>query len=304
MSGDPLILYIPGLLPKPKAATHRDALLRCLLAGVRRIDGDVARMIEAKDHHFDIVSWTYNFYGVHRNFAIDANAVDAVIAQPQPTQRDIDEAFSWRRRLARRIFLLGDLLPLLIPHIANERLELHLRDLRRYARNRNGIAEHVRQMLKTLLRAAAEAQRPVLLLAHSMGSVIAYDALWQMSHSDGDKLRIDLLLTMGSPLGQRYIQRRLQGHRESGSRRYPDNIRRWINLTAVGDLTAIDPVLSDDFAAMIDLGLVEGIDDRELHNYFRLAGELNVHAEYGYLVHAETAKIVTEWWQSAVQISR
>ncbi|MCH8058962.1 MAG: hypothetical protein IIA11_00745 [Proteobacteria bacterium] len=298
MSDDPLILYIPGLLPKPKAATHRDALLRCLLAGVRRIDGDVARAIGAKDHRFDIVSWTYNFYGVHRNFAIDANAVDAVIAQQQPTQRDIDEASSWRRRLARRIFLLGDLLPLLIPHIANERLELHLRDLRRYARNRNGIAEHVRQMLKILLRAAAEAQRPVLLLAHSMGSVIAYDALWQMSHSDGDKLHIDLLLTMGSPLGQRYIQRRLQGHRESGSRRYPDNIRRWINLTAVGDLTAIDPVLSDDFAAMIDLGLVEGIDDRELHNYFRLVGELNVHAEYGYLVHAETAKIVTEWWQS------
>lgn len=298
MSGDPLILYIPGLLPKPKAATHRDALLRCLLAGVRRIDGDVARTIEAKDHRFDIVSWTYNFYGVHRNFAIDANAVDAVIAQQQPTQQDIDEASSWRRRLARRIFLLGDLLPLLIPHIANERLELHLRDLRRYARNRNGIAEHVRQMLKTLLRAAAEARRPVLLLAHSMGSVIAYDALWQMSHSDGDKLRIDLLLTMGSPLGQRYIQRRLQGHRESGSRRYPGNIRRWINLTAVGDLTAIDPVLSDDFAAMIDLGLVDGIDDRELHNYFRLAGKLNVHAEYGYLVNAETAKIVTEWWQS------
>ena len=298
MSGDPLILYIPGLLPKPKAATHRDALLRCLLAGVRRIDGDVARTIEAKDHRFDIVSWTYNFYGVHRNFAIDANAVDAVIAQQHPTQQDIDEASSWRRRLARRIFLLGDLLPLLIPHIANERLELHLRDLRRYARNRNGIAEHVRQMLKTLLRAAAEARRPVLLLAHSMGSVIAYDALWQMSHSDGDKLRIDLLLTMGSPLGQRYIQRRLQGHRESGSRRYPGNIRRWINLRDVGDLTAIDPVLSVDFAAMIGLGRGAGIEARGLYNYFRLAGKLNVHAEYGYLVNAETAKIVTEWWQS------
>ena len=33
-------------------------------------------------------------------------------------------------------------MPFLIPHIANERLELHLRDLRRYVRNRDEIAEH------------------------------------------------------------------------------------------------------------------------------------------------------------------
>ena len=38
----PLILYIPGLLPKPVPAVHRDALLRCLLAGVRRVDESVA----------------------------------------------------------------------------------------------------------------------------------------------------------------------------------------------------------------------------------------------------------------------
>ena len=45
--GHPLILYIPGLLPKPEPDIHRDALLRCILAGVRRIDGPVAKAIEA-----------------------------------------------------------------------------------------------------------------------------------------------------------------------------------------------------------------------------------------------------------------
>ncbi|MDH3531657.1 MAG: hypothetical protein OEO82_01940 [Gammaproteobacteria bacterium] len=294
----PLIIYIPGLLPKPEPQVHRDALLRCLLAGLRRIDARVAREVAANEHCFDLISWTFDFYGEYRDFALDAAAVAAVVAQPAALPTDIDESTSWRRRFARWMFGLGDLIPFLIPHIASERMQLHLRDLRRYTQNHNEIAEHTRQMLKIALRAAGEAQRPVLLLAHSMGSVIAYEALWQMSHSHQDKMGIDLLLTMGSPLGQRYIQRRVQGCDELGAARYPHNIRRWINLSAVGDLTAIDPTLADDFAAMIKLDLIESIVDRELHNYFRSNGELNVHAEYGYLVNAVTAQIVSSWWQS------
>lgn len=293
----PLILYVPGLLSKPDAATHRDALLRCLAAGLRRIDADVASHIESDPRCFDLVSWTFDFYGEHRDFALDARSVDAVIAQPAATATDIDEATSWRRRASRWLYSLADWLPFLIPHIASERMELHLRDLRRYLQNHNDIAEHVRQMLKVALRAAAEAQRPVLLIAHSMGSVIAYEALWQMSHNDRDTESIDLLLTMGSPLGQRYIQRRIQGHDAIGTRRYPRNIRRWINLSAVGDLTAIDPTLADDFGAMVRLGLVDSIVDRPILTHFRLAGQLNVHAEYGYLVNAVTAQIVCDWWR-------
>jgi hypothetical protein len=294
----PLILYVPGLLPKPEAEVHRDALRRCLLAGVRRQDARLAAELAADEHCFDVVSWTYDFYGEHRDFSIDAAAVDAVIAQPLATDEDIREASSLRLRSVRWLFGMADLLPVLIPHVASERMQLHLRDLRRYLGNRNEIADHVRQMLKLALRAAAEAERPVLLIAHSMGSVIAYEALWEMSRDAADSVRIDLLLTMGSPLGQRYMQRRIAGHAETGSRRYPDNICRWMNLTAVGDLTAIDPDLADDFAAMTQLELVDSIEDFGIHNYFRLRGKLNVHAEYGYLVNAVTAGIVTDWWRS------
>ena len=294
----PLIIYVPGLLPKPEPGPHRDALFRCLIAGVRRQDEKIALDIAANLHCFDVVSWTYDFYGTHRDIALDAASIDAVIAQNGATEADIAEASSWKRRLVRQIFSLGDLLPFLIRHIATERMELHLRDLRRYARNNNDIAEHVRQMLKVPLRAAAEAQRPILLIAHSMGSVIAYDSLWQMAHNHRDHVRIDHFLTMGSPLGQDFIQRRLQGRGESGERRYPNSIRRWVNLTSIGDLTAIDPTLSDDFGEMLELGLVDSIEDAELYNYFRLDGELNVHAEYGYLANDVTAKVVTNWWRS------
>jgi hypothetical protein len=137
----------------------------------------------------------------------------------------------------------------------------------------------------------------VLLAAHSMGSVIAYDALWEMSRDQRDELRIDLLLTMGSPLGQSYLQRRILGHDRSGSERYPDNIRRWVNLSAVGDMTAVNPYLGKDFGEMVERGLVECIDDIEIFNFYWHDGELNVHAEYGYLANKVTAAVVADWWR-------
>lgn len=298
MSAQPLILYVPGLLPKPEAGIHRDALRRCLIAGVARTDARVAGWIERSGHGFDMVSWTYDFYGEYRDYDIDARSVEAVIAQAQASERDLKEADSLSRRALRWLFSLADILPFLIPHVADERMQLHLRDLRRYLRNQNGIATHTRNRVKLPLRAAAEAGRPVLLLTHSMGSVIGYEALWEMSHEDSDELTVDLFVTMGSPLGQRYIQNRILGSRESGAYRYPHGIRRWINLSAVGDLTAIDPTLADDFAPMLRLGLAESIEDRAIQNYFRLDGELNVHAEYGYLANVVTGRIVADWWRS------
>ena len=293
----PLILYIPGLLPKPRKTLHRDALRRCLLAGLQRIDPVVARSVENAPNDFDIVAWTYDFYGEHRDLSLDAAAIDAVVVQEQASDKDIAEATSWRRRLTRWIYCLGDMLPFLIPHLANERMEVHLRDLMRYERNKNGIAERVREQLKVPLVAAAGAERPILLIGHSMGSIIAYDTLWELTHEHANPVTIDTFLSMGSPLGQRFMQNRISGHDSSGAKRYPGNVRHWQNLSAVGDLTAIDPDLKKDFSEMIELGLLQNFKDDTLFNYFRLNGVLNVHSEYGYLCNTTTARCVAAWWR-------
>jgi hypothetical protein len=293
----PLIIYIPGLLPKPEPDLHRDGLLRCLSAGLRRIDPIVADAIEGSPGNFELVSWTFDFYGEHRDFELDRSAIDAVIEQPEASARDIAEASAWSRRLTRWIYTLGDMLPFLIPHLASEKMEVHLRDLRRYERNREGVADSIKRLLKVPLLAAAGSQRPVLLIAHSMGSVIAYESLWELSYEHGNPANVDLLLTMGSPLGQRFMQKRIRGHDKSGKERYPQNIRHWTNLTAIGDLTAIDPWLAKDFAEMVNLGLVDSILDERILNYFRLDGKLNVHAEYGYLANEKTAHTIQKWWR-------
>jgi hypothetical protein len=268
-----------------------------LLAGIRRVDEAVADAISADSSTFEVVSWTYDFYRQHRDISIDTDAISAVIEQPAASAGDIAEAASWRRRLTHWIYTLGDLMPFLIPHVASERMAVHLRDLRRYLSDDNGIAAHTRRMLKVVLQAATLAQRPTLLIAHSMGSVIAYDSLWELSHEGRERAHVDLLLTIGSPLGQRYMQKRLKGASKTGYGRYPGNIRAWQNLAAVGDLTALDRALVNDFGEMLELGLLEDFEDWTITTHYRLEGELNVHAEYGYLVNEKTAHTIVSWWR-------
>ncbi|MBT8077367.1 MAG: hypothetical protein KJO31_02270 [Gammaproteobacteria bacterium] len=298
MAADPCIIYVPGMRPKPEPEVHREALLRCILEGVRRKDAAVAASIEANSDAFQIVSWTFAFYNQHRDIALDLPAIEGVLQQQDATVQDIVDAHALKRRLLRALYRAADNLPFLIPHFANEKMELHLRDLRRYVSNTNDVAELTRLMLKNPLLRAAEAGRPILLLAHSMGTVIAWETLWQLSRMSADDVPVDLLVTMGSPLGQRYIQKRLLGHTIENERRYPDNIRRWVNISAVGELTALDYELANDFAPMLRDGVVEEIRDLSIYNYYREDGQLNAHAEYGYLVNKATASTICDWWRS------
>jgi hypothetical protein len=107
-----------------------------------------------------------------------------------------------------------------------------------------------------------------------------------------------MLVTAGSPLGQKIVQRHLLSVKSKGETRYPTNIGTWVNIAAVGELTAIDRTLQNDFNGMRKAGLVDDIVDHEVFNYFHMQGALNVHAEYGYLVNEVTARVVSDWWRA------
>ncbi|GAB3901024.1 serine peptidase [Kibdelosporangium lantanae] len=85
-------------------------------------------------------------------------------------------------------------------------------------------------------RTVAEAirvHRPNVIVAHSLGSVVTYEALWTDPGHD-----VELLVTLGSPLAMPgVILPRLQPHPDIGGK--PPRTRRWLNLADVGDIVAI-----------------------------------------------------------------
>ncbi len=295
---EPLIIYVPGIKPKPPAAEHRAMLWRCLLEGVRRADPEVAADLAHHPSCFTLVSWSHLFYDEKRDLAIDLPGIERVLSMPGPSGQDLREAHSWRRRLRRSLYLLCDAFPALFDLVGDPNMRVSLRDTRRYFADEEGAARQVRQMLADVLLEAWQTKRRVLLAGHSLGSVIAFDVLWDLSHHSSVPGEVDLFLSIGSPLGLRFVRKRLLGAGEAGRQRFPTRIRRWQNLSAVGEMTALDRSLAGTWAEMSELGLVEQISDRlDLQTYFRDADGLNVHRCYGYMVNPVLGATLARWWR-------
>jgi len=302
---DPAVIYVPGIKPKPPSGEHRAALWRCLLEGVRRADPQAAADLAQHPGCFTLVSWAHVFYDTQRDLALDLAGIERILTITGPDERDVSEAGSWRRRLKRFLYLLCDAFPPLFELIGDANMRATLRDTRRYFRDEGGVAMKVRQMVADALVEAWQADRRVLLFGHSLGSVIAFDVLWELSHRFSVPGRVDLFLTIGSPLGLSFVRRQLLGGRDTGPRRYPTNIRRWANLAAIGEMAALDRSLSSVWSEMRDLGLVEQITDRrDLLTYFRGPEGLNVHKCYGYMVNPVVGGTIAQWWKSAAESPR
>ena len=156
-------------------------------------------------------------------------------------------------------------------------------------------------MLKQPLREMFDNNDQVLLIGHSMGSIIAWDSLWELWNGEENRGKVDLFLSLGSPLGMEFVRRRLLGARADQAHRYTGSIRHWLNISSVGDLTALDRGVANDYAGMIKAGLVESIHDQyeDVYNYFRNPDGLNVHRSYGYLVNDHVGAAISNWWRQS-----
>jgi hypothetical protein len=291
--------------PKPPPTEHRRELVRVLAAGLARARPGSAPLLIERPERFVLVSWTYEFYHRHRDLALDLPGIERLLENPEPSSDDTRDIDTLARRLSRLWRFLGDALPWLGWLIARPAMRLTMTEVLRYSSNHDGIAGSIRANLRHELEHAAEAGERVLLIAHSLGSVIAYDALWEASQDrppGGARVdprvdpRVDLFVTLGSPLATRFIRRRLHGARRRGRDRYPANVRRWVNFSAKGDDTALHPRLRPFFGEMIELGLLESLEDHTgLYNHFRGDMGLNVHKSYGYLSHSLVAGLIADW---------
>ncbi|MFF3330966.1 serine peptidase [Streptomyces sp. NPDC002888] len=115
------------------------------------------------------------------------------------------------------------------PALVERTVRLFFPEVTRYFAGRRAV---VRDRVRTaLLR-----HRPDVVVAHSLGSVVAYEAL----HDLAGALDVRLFLTLGSPLALPHaVFHRLDPAPREGLGSGPPGVRRWVNVADVGDFVAV-----------------------------------------------------------------
>ncbi|HUN78447.1 MAG TPA: alpha/beta hydrolase [Solirubrobacteraceae bacterium] len=128
------------------------------------------------------------------------------------------------------------------------------------SRSLGGIAEHLLigdfKQVRAYLRDPARREQVLARLAreltadtrivigHSLGSVIAYELCCQPQAGN-----IELLVTLGSPLGAKPIFEHLTPRPDDGVGAWPQRLARWVNVADPRDIVALRPQLAPLFAA-------------------------------------------------------
>jgi len=292
------ILFVPGKNPKPPPEIHRDRLWQALVRGVDAVDPEAARQLARDPSCFVLCAWNEAYYGSRVSPDRDAPAIERLLQHTLADARDRKQARSWTKWAVKIMYALGDRFNWLIRYIPDPRVKSMIADTAAYFENRESIASRVREFVKTPLRSALRAGERVLLIGHSMGSVIGYESMWELTYREHEQGSVDLFLTLGSPLGMYYVQQHLLGMRDAPPR-YPGLLRKWKNVSAHGDLVSVDATVSDDFRAMVANGEIDHIEDfcDGVYNAYRGEDGLNVHKSYGYLVNPVVGQIIADWWR-------
>jgi hypothetical protein len=150
--------------------------------------------------------------------------------------------------------------------------------------------EEIRQQMRSRLSELLERHqdKKIMLIAHSMGSIIAYDVL--RAYGDSETLKIEHFITIGSPLGLPIVAHKIC--KEFGVKQTPDNVQRWTNIADPGDRVALDCNLADEYQPNNG---VQVADVLVYNKYVNHAGKANNHKSYGYLRAPEFSEYVRDF---------
>ena len=322
LTQDSRIIFVHGLASKPPQSDLDRLWRKALLANVRIDSPALARDMEGNPDLFRS-GYCANAVPDHIEDTpalvrkLD-EAVDGVIAARKKAGDDLHISRSgWASAKLKKFGLnVVDALSSAIT-IKDDVIEENLREVRFYQGDQY-IADRIRARLEDELRDAWRAGKRVVIISHSMGTFIAYDVLWRFSHRSEDHYRkwrrrkADLLITMGSPLGDATLRgfmlierwksapkAKLKAERR---RFFPTNVLRWHNYSAYGDVVCHDATLEDDFFE----GMREhvgGYGRKDLRDYVKLYNpyrnrkdKANPHKSYGYLIQPKLSQKLRQFY--------
>lgn len=303
------ILLVHGRDFKPSS----DALLEISLAALRSgIERDYPEQVSA----YDMIAKDIAYYGDLTNQVLEStgktydetldlgdrrNALAALQAVPARKKFGIRQYDRLPGKSALREFVADICAPVLgMLGLTRWLVSRVSRDACEYLCGQSEYAASVRARVRDKLCEAFERDERILLMAHGMGSVAAYEALWELSYLDEYKSRygeskVDLFLTMSSPLGDNFFRKQLLGAGKNPPTRFPRNVITWHNVAAEDDYTCHDNTLADDFKKMLDQRMVSAVYDHRVFNLAVRYGRSNPHSSVGYYIHPRVAKIVCDW---------
>jgi len=306
------ILLVHGRDFKPVEDALMDISMAALRAGIER---DYPDNVDALDsvhkeiaYYGDLTNALLESYGKHYDESLDmgdrSNALNRLRAIQQRKRFGIRQYDCLPGKSALREFVADISAPLLgaigltMPLVSSVS-----KDGAEYLRGKSDYADKVRERMRVKLCELLERGDKVLLMTHGLGCAVAYDVLWDLSHEPSLKERygqskVDAWLTLGAPLGDHNVRRRLRGAKEKPMSRFPTNVISWYNVAAEDDYTCHDNTLADDFKKMMDQHFVSAVRDYHIYNLAVRYGKSNPHSSIGYYIHPRVSKIVIDWIQS------
>lgn len=122
---------------------------------------------------------------------------------------------------------------------------------------------------------------PKVIVAHSLGTIITYDVLSEPAFSG---FSVELLVTLGSPLGIGNVQARLR-NRAGRPNPVPSAVRAWVNFADQFDPVALDRTLRNEFSPPKDFATDESVNNPARNNH-DLTGYLSIGVVRSAIVNA------------------
>ncbi|MGL0819672.1 hypothetical protein [Vibrio vulnificus] len=300
------ILFIHGRAPKPDKNDLQTLWFNAIQHGLLRDYG------ESRVQAFKQIEKRFIYYGDLSN-----ELLEAPTEHPQSRIDALDKLKQYPRngftktnykKVSKAGFLaeaLADTFSAVLGHLklAEPLITSVAPDMAHYWNEDSYYGSDLRSRLTKELKEALDSGDEVVMVAHSLGSMISYDCLWKLSHYGeyrhdyGAEKKVDLLITLGSPLGDENVKARLKGSSLSGKKRYPLNLHQWCNISAEDDYISHDNRIKNDFKEMLQLGLVKGgmKDIYPIYNLCVRDKQSNPHSAIGYLVHPKFVTVLNQW---------